>query len=531
MTGLRFICIIWIMCGVTCFRVAGQLTSHRKDGRTPTAYINAKQLHDTIFVFNQTPDVKKGDLSLQYSPPSTVNWERKAPGASDFKPYKSFENVTWCSIDTLGAGTYRITVSNSYVRDSVIMCQVDAVNNGGGYTITVTSDDAPPHSCISPEPQCYFTVSVHSVKSTFAWHRYDYAAKKFQSPAFAIIPDAVATGTDTLSQGGYMVKVTPEGKTEPVDSIVAWLYMNPGFDFKLRKDDAGAVYFSDKFCDRTDFRVNPAAQVQSSSFVYYDPVTGRAETLTNNISFTSKAGNGATTLAVLRTQGSQQYFRIYQPPYTDTRYYFTGEDMFGVRRSDDIMYETIIPHADMTVILPETEPQSAPVKVRFIDNSINVTEYLWRFGDGDSTAFGLENLIPDTVRHTYYTPKKYTAVLFVNNLHNCTDSISKTITVDPPALDVANVFTPNGDGTNDYFKPYNVSIRSFEISIFSKAGVQIYQYKGGDLRNWQGWDGRTKGGKNAAEGVYFYVLKATGWDEPPTAFKIRDFRGAIYLYR
>ncbi len=533
LANLRFIFAILVLWCATSFRATAQLTSQHADGRTPTAYINPKQTYDTIFAFNQTPAVKKGDLFLRYCPPSTINWELQKPNETGFKPYKSFVNVIQCGIDTLMAGTYRITVTNKYAPDSVIMCRVDTVKNEGTYNITVTPDKGEPNSCISPNPQCYFNVSVNPVKSTFDWYRFNKDTKNFPDQAFATIPDAIATQTDTLSESGYMVKVTPQGQTAPCDSFVAWLYMNPGFNLKLKKDDAGAVYFTDKFCDRTDFRIDPNNPVQQSFYVYYNPTTGGKETLNNVISFTSRAGSGAATSAILRTQGSQQYFRIYQPPYQDIRYYFTGKDMFGIQRSDDIQYETIIPHAAMTLVLPEIDPQSAPVAVSFLNQSINVTEYLWRFGDGDSAVYNLDHLVPDTVKHSYYTPKTYTAVLFVSNLYQCTDSIAKKITVDPPKLDVANVFTPNGDNMNDYFKPENVSIRSFEISIFTRAGMRVYHYKGNDLRSWQGWDGRINGGKDAAEGVYFYVLKATGWDEPPTKYDAKNgnYRGAVYLYR
>jgi len=161
---------------------------------------------------------------------------------------------------------------------------------------------------------------------------------------------------------------------------------------------------------------------------------------------------------------------------------------------------------------------------------------VWRFGDGDSVMYNLENLAADTVKHTYYTPRKqgYQVTLKIASLWGCTyTTIPVIITVDDPMLDVANVFTPNNDGWNDYFKPDVVSLRGFEILIYTRAGKRVYYYRGDDLRSWEGWDGRIENsGKDAAEGVYFYTIRALGWDNPPTRNpQTGPYCGSFHLFR
>ena len=73
-----------------------------------------------------------------------------------------------------------------------------------------------------------------------------------------------------------------------------------------------------------------------------------------------------------------------------------------------------------------------------------------------------------------------------------------------PILILPNVFTPNGDGINDILVPIEArSIKSIEFQVYDRWGVLIHT-----SQNIQKlWDGNTKNGKPAADGVYFYVAK------------------------
>lgn len=486
----------------------GQLTARHADGKVATDYKNPKQ--DTIFVFNLFPTPKTGDLFLQYRPSSTIKWE-KMTSANLWEHYKTFTNVVQSGIDTLSVGSYRVIISN--------ILQVD----------TVRYDN--------PVPGGSFSVVADNPTGNHEWYRFDDVAKQFESAPFDTYTGVQSSSKNGLEEGGYMVKVMTGGKR---DSLVAWICMNPGFELKLLKDEHGAVYYSDKYCDRTDFRIDPVHPVKTLSFSHYNPVTKAEHLWENEISFT--VNNNYLYLI----QGSQQFFRLYHPPYEDTRYTFTATDQFGAEQQDEILYETILPHSVMTALLPpevslrdgsKSNPNSAPVEVRFVSKSTNATEYVWRFGDNDSTRFGGDfSSHPDTVRHTYTIPGEYTATLLTSNEYGCSDQSSVTIKVSPSKLDIGNVFSPNGDNINDYFKPENTSIRQFEISIYTRSGKRVYQHKGADLRYWTGWDGRIDGGKNAAEGVYFYVIRATGWDDADYGWKDKKtnnetYRSYVYLYR
>jgi gliding motility-associated-like protein len=73
-----------------------------------------------------------------------------------------------------------------------------------------------------------------------------------------------------------------------------------------------------------------------------------------------------------------------------------------------------------------------------------------------------------------------------------------------PFYELPNVFTPNGDGANDFFKPclpYRF-ISSVDFRVFNRWGQQVFQTSNPDIQ-WDGTDQKT--GKLLAEDVYFYV--------------------------
>ncbi len=82
------------------------------------------------------------------------------------------------------------------------------------------------------------------------------------------------------------------------------------------------------------------------------------------------------------------------------------------------------------------------------------------------------------------------------------DDVSVTLCEpEPPLLSpqLPNVFTPNEDGINDVFAPLHAEGWQMSLEVFNLWGAKVYSGKGSAV----GWDG-----KNAAEGVYYYVLHA-----------------------
>lgn len=85
-------------------------------------------------------------------------------------------------------------------------------------------------------------------------------------------------------------------------------------------------------------------------------------------------------------------------------------------------------------------------------------------------------------------------------------------------IDIPNVFTPNGDGLNDYFFPRQLlgkAITAFEMHVFNRWGQLIFETRRTDGR---GWDG-TLNGEPQSSGVYVYLIKVAFSNEQSEAYQ------------
>ena len=151
-------------------------------------------------------------------------------------------------------------------------------------------------------------------------------------------------------------------------------------------------------------------------------------------------------------------------------------------------------------------------------------------------------------RFTYVEVGDYNTELKVYNPQGCDTSYFKSIRVEPVSLKIPNVFTPNGDGTNDYFiisldggsdapgggensgrrddggstseyenyEPLSRYYESSELTIFNRWGRVVYHSK--DYQN--DWDG---GG--LPDATYFYVLKCHGLKNDAT------YQGSVMIIK
>jgi gliding motility-associated-like protein len=88
-------------------------------------------------------------------------------------------------------------------------------------------------------------------------------------------------------------------------------------------------------------------------------------------------------------------------------------------------------------------------------------------------------------------------------------------------LEIPNVFTPNGDGFNDYFMIRNPNQVSYTLDVFNRWGNLVFQ--GNQNYFWNG----TFNGESAPAGVYFYVLTAT----TPDGTFTKEFHGSVTILR
>ena len=178
----------------------------------------------------------------------------------------------------------------------------------------------------------------------------------------------------------------------------------------------------------------------------------------------------------------------------DSGNYSVTVNSFGCIAIDSVKYETAtVPHQllpDDTTICEGTTLILTPAAG---------TNPVWQDGSQTPTFAvkdgGLYTIAVTTVCGEYF------------------DSINVAIEVCPSNLHVADAFTPNGDGTNDYFTVYGESIEDYEIKIFDRWGEKVYDSQDvNELNNLsKGWDGTFRG-KLQEPAAFAYLITAKGYD-------------------
>ena len=90
-----------------------------------------------------------------------------------------------------------------------------------------------------------------------------------------------------------------------------------------------------------------------------------------------------------------------------------------------------------------------------------------------------------------------------------------------------NVFTPNGDGNNDFFHPFPYDfVEKVNMKIYNRWGALVFQTDDPDI-NWDGRDINSK--EESAEGVYFYECEV--YEHRLEGLKMRELHGTVTLFR
>lgn len=149
-----------------------------------------------------------------------------------------------------------------------------------------------------------------------------------------------------------------------------------------------------------------------------------------------------------------------------------------------------------------------------------MTNWEWDFGDNNKVP----NMNPAS--HTYTTTGSFPVRLSFTDVNGCDTTISHDIVVKVVELKIPNVFTPNGDGSNDKFEikikgntgaDWREAYLGNEFIVLDRWGKKVYQqtnYKSGD------WDGA-----NLSDGTYYFILKCQG------EFGDDVFKGSVTILR
>ncbi len=120
--------------------------------------------------------------------------------------------------------------------------------------------------------------------------------------------------------------------------------------------------------------------------------------------------------------------------------------------------------------------------------------YQYDWSDG---VFGQQITVPGL-------PASYQVIV----TDECGTAVPAAITlVIPCGIDIPNVFTPDGNGYNEYFEISGIEFTTNTVRIYNRWGIVVF-----DAINYRnGWDGR-----GLSDGTYYYEVLVDGHEKPYT---------------
>lgn len=212
---------------------------------------------------------------------------------------------------------------------------------------------------------------------------------------------------------------------------------------------------------------------------------------------------------------------------TDATLVLFSLDGLGVKQHDNV-FKNVSPgshfvraeHVDgcitdsNIVIVNEPNP---PLTVSLELGRLNEIRIIINGGSGIYPKIKVNNEESNFIeKYTYYSSGTYTVT--VTDSNGCTATATKPFEF--VGLDVPNIFTPNGSGINDSWKPVHQEIYpDILIRIYDRYGREVAV-----LRYEESWDGTYKG-VELPTGDYWYVIKLRNTKDD------REFVGNVTLYR
>lgn len=144
-----------------------------------------------------------------------------------------------------------------------------------------------------------------------------------------------------------------------------------------------------------------------------------------------------------------------------------------------------------------------PTQLTLTNFSTGSIKNYWIFSDVSAKDSSV-----NTVKN-YTASGAYTVSLVALGSNGCNDTAYYSFRIaDSSGITAPTIFTPNNDNVNDIFRPIARGIKTMNVWVYNRYGTFITSW---DKVNGF-WDGYTTSGEPCQDGVYFYVIEATGFD-------------------
>ena len=427
--------------------------------------------------------------------------------------------VAGLAIGNLSAGIYTVTVTN--MNNCTTSETITIANHGEPFTASLTAQAA---SCEQANGRVLVTTSQTSILS-FAWNdgSTNVSLQAIRSGNYSVTLTNTENCQTQVSIFVPNIGVIPRptalitadkcgAKTGSItltsDSLLTQYRWNTADTTAQLLNLAGGVYsvtISEGLCSTTStFLVvstpQPVATIETTASLC-DPNDIALIASFSASSFGFLWNNGSTTDTL-----KHAFAGIYTVTITD---------VFGcTATASQTVINTPSPpfrlqtSAD-TIYLGQTVTLFAPT-------SLPNARYYWYPITGNRATL----TIAPTASQGYYVG--------VSNPFGCTESATTYVVVLPVGFATPTVFSPNGDGENDYFYLVaNAPLRVTDFKVYNRWGNLVYNKPDGFVENRKtdGWDGTFNGEPQPAD-TYIYTFIVTTFDGKRNARK-----GEVLLVR
>jgi len=315
----------------------------------------------------------------------------------------------------------------------------------------------------------------------------------------AIAPMTVSAGND--------ITLTCPGQSVTLISIVNG--GNPGYTFNWTPGNVNTPNYTIPAINQTTTYILQVTDACNTS-VY--------DTVTVNVNYTPLQVTGNSGDSVLNCVGNDHLIDIYTivtngtAPYTfawsnsssdslvnvnitsPTTYYVTVTDVCNFTVTDTINF-TFTPYTPMTIGISSVDSiciGSTTPLTAIVNNGYPPYSYFWT----DGISFSGNG---NPIDYSTLNASSQLITLSVTDQCNVTEQTTYTIEAIACEVIIPNIFTPNGDGSNDFLVFKNLQyFPDNKLVIFNRWGKKIYE-KTGYQNDWNG--------DNHSDGTYFFILE------------------------
>ncbi|MFM2385785.1 MAG: hypothetical protein RL660_542, partial [Bacteroidota bacterium] len=250
-----------------------------------------------------------------------------------------------------------------------------------------------------------------------------------------------------------------------------------------------------------DVRVSPEDTAICDGDNFFGFVYGSGDGVTPTYQWTPTTGLDCPTCT-----------EVFINPPGPIQYSIVRTDEFGCK---DTAYMDVAVRPNPNVIITNGDSITVPYNTEVNLIATGSLTYSW------TPAWAMSN---PNIANPIIQPKE-SALYYVYGLDSVScvgmDSIWVEVDKSNPTV-MPNSFTPNADGVNDVFRPWNKKFENYQdFRVFNRWGQEVYSAKGID----NGWDG-TYQGKDCEMDTYYYSIRLAYPDG-----NVKTFKGEVILIR